>query len=188
VLIQRSGSGKPRSARSTNSRRTSSPSQKCLHCQARIAFPNLPNRPQQSQNPPSRIQKQLEKKISRRSILSFMTGLSGAATAQFHREGLSSDARRGGIRRRGYRAGPAELLPAGDQLWRDHSGRSAVSYEPHTGGAAQRAAREDSRWPQEIGTSIIPCGESLRSTREVHRLAEKLHRDCPSRKAQDSRE
>ncbi len=48
--------------------------------------------------------------------------------------------------------------------------------------------REDSRWPQEIGTSIIPCGESLRSTREVHRLAEKLHRDCPSRKAQDSRE
>lgn len=117
----------------------------------------------------------------------FLSGLDSAAQ-QFHREGRSSDARRRGIRRRGYRARPAELLPAGDQLWRDHSGRSAVSYEPHTGGAAQRVVREDSRWPQEIGASIIPCGESLRSTREVHRLAEKLHRDCPSRKAQDSPE
>jgi hypothetical protein len=188
VLIQRSGSGKPRSARSTNSRRTSSPSQKCLHCQARIAFPNLPNRPRQSQNPSSRIQKQLEKKISRRSILSFMTGLSGAATAQLHREGRSSDARRRGIRRRGHRARTAELLSAGDQLWCDYSGRSAVSYEPHTAGATQRVVREDSGWPQEISAPIIPCEVSLRSAREVHRLAEKLHRGCPSRKAQDSPE
>jgi hypothetical protein len=36
--------------------------------------------------------------------------------------------------------------------------------------------------------SIIPCGESLRSAHEVHRLAERLHRDCPSQRAQDLRE
>ena len=165
MLTQRSGSGKPRSARSTNSRRTSSPSQKCLHCQARIAFPNHPNRLQQSQNPSSRIQKQLEKRKSAGGlfVLYFRAGLSGAAITQVHREGCSGDARRRGIRRRGYRAGPAELLPAGDQLWRDHSGRSAVSYEPHTAGATQRVVREDSGWPQEISCS----DHSLRSVASI---------------------
>jgi hypothetical protein len=51
--------------------------------------------------------------------------------------------------------------------------------------ATQRVVRKDSGWPQEIGAPIIPFEVSLRSAREVHRLAEKLHRDCPSRKAQD---
>ena len=75
----------------------------------------------------------------------FLEGLDAASERlkKLCRESRAGDLGRGCIRRRGDRPGPAQLLPAGDQLRRHHRGRSGRADDDHAGRAAVGVVCED---------------------------------------------
>ena len=68
----------------------------------------------------------------------------GRAPAQLRREGGAGDAGRRGLRRRGHRPGPAQLLPARAQLRRDRPRRDRA-HRPHARRGRAALVREDPR-------------------------------------------